>query len=239
MLKPDYNVFISWSGARSRYAASALRDWIPKVVQAVEPFMSETDVEKGSRGLHAISTALEAVKLGISCLTPENVEAPWILYEAGALTKTIDDETRLWTYLLGGLRAEDVKPPLGMFQWTKAEKEETRKLVRAINRAVSKKLIPDARLDEIFDSLWPELESKLRQLPPGDGGVEARRPPEEMIAEILEITRDTANRRREADWLDEYVPLFREFMPILQQAVNAAKTAGATAPPVSPKTAGE
>lgn len=44
-----YNVFISWSGDRSKVAA-ALYDWLPMVAQTAEPWMSEEDIEEGSRG---------------------------------------------------------------------------------------------------------------------------------------------------------------------------------------------
>jgi len=37
------------------------------------------------------------------------------------------------TEFLGGLQFQDIKPPLGMFQATKAEKDDTRKLVHTIN----------------------------------------------------------------------------------------------------------
>ena len=60
-----YNVFISWSGARSRAIADALREWLPAVIQTARPFMSETDIDKGSRGLDEIVRALEGIKVGI------------------------------------------------------------------------------------------------------------------------------------------------------------------------------
>ena len=54
------------------------------VIQSAKPWMSETDIEKGTRGLSELAKALEAIKVGISCLTPENLSAPWLLFEAGA-----------------------------------------------------------------------------------------------------------------------------------------------------------
>jgi len=117
-MSEEYNVFISWSGERSKWVAEAMRDWLPLVLQTAKPWMSATDIEKGSRGLNEVSGRLQGMKIGIVCLTPENLETPWILYEAGALSKTIDDKTRLCTYLLGGLQFQHVKPPLGMFQAT-------------------------------------------------------------------------------------------------------------------------
>src|SRR5437868_6054281 len=121
----NYNVFISWSGRRSMWVADALRDWLPVVIQAARPWMSDREVQKGSRGLYEVARALDGIKVGITCLTPENLSAPWVLYEAGALSKALDDKMHLCTYLLGGLQFQDVNPPLGMFQATRAEKEET------------------------------------------------------------------------------------------------------------------
>jgi hypothetical protein len=63
-----------------------------------------------------MAKALDGIKVGITCLTPENLDAPWILYEAGSLAKTVDDSTRLCTYLLGDLKNADIEPPLGQFQ---------------------------------------------------------------------------------------------------------------------------
>jgi hypothetical protein len=129
-----HNVFISWSGERSRLVAGTLKQWLGNVLQNARPWMSETDIEKGSRGLEDVARALEAMKVGIICLTRENLSADWLLYEAGALSKTLDAKTRVCTYLLPGLDFGNVKPPLSLFQWTKADKADTRKLVSTINK---------------------------------------------------------------------------------------------------------
>jgi hypothetical protein len=189
-------VFISWSGSRSREVAKTLREWLPTVVQAVRPWMSDTDIDKGSRSLDEITTALTGIKVGIVCLTPENLVEPWLLFEAGALSKTItDDKTRLCTYLLGGLTSSDVKQPLGMFQHTIADKEETRKLVHAINKAVSESSVPAERLNSIFDALWPQLQKTLVALPKFAPVGTTKRSLEDMVVEILELVRAEANAR--------------------------------------------
>ena len=66
----DLDVFISWSGERSRVFAEALRNWIPKIMNAVEPWLSSSDIEKGARWGVDVATKLEASKVGIICLTP-------------------------------------------------------------------------------------------------------------------------------------------------------------------------
>jgi|HubBroStandDraft_2_1064218.scaffolds.fasta_scaffold12501_3 hypothetical protein len=187
------NVFISWSGERSKGAAEALREWLPIVLQAAKPWMSEADIEKGSRGLDEIGRALEAMKVGIICLTPENLAAEWILYEAGALSKTPDAKARVCTYLLASLKPQDVKAPLGMFQWTRANREDTRKLIHTINKHLDATSVPEKGLNALFDKMWPDLEAKLATLPDPPGIVPPTRSTEEMVAEILELNRSMAS----------------------------------------------
>ena len=190
-----HNVFISWSGERSKIIAEAFFEWLPMVIQSAKPWMSGLSIDKGSRSLVEIAKALDGIKLGITFLTPENLEEPWILYEAGCLTKTVDEKTYLCTYLLDGLQNEDVKQPLGQFQHTQPKKDDTRRLVRTINKAISEdEPIPEKTLDAVFERLWPDLESKINALPAASKAV-AKRPLEDMVAEILEFTRTETNSR--------------------------------------------
>jgi hypothetical protein len=153
--------------------------------------------KKGSRGISEIARALEGMKIGISCLTPENLESPWLTFEAGALSKSIDDKTRLCTYLFGGLNFQDVKAPLSMFQATRSDMEDTRKLIHAINRAVQNIPIPESDLNEIFDALWPSLDKKLSMIPAPEESIDVKRPTEDMIAEILDWARAEPQRHAE------------------------------------------
>ena len=197
MVEP-HNVFISWSGDRSRCAAEALREWLGTLLQSARPWMSDTDIEKGSRGLDEIARALEGMKVGIICLTPENINAEWILYEAGALSKTLDAKTRVCTYLLAGLESKNLKPPLGLFQWTRADKTDTQKLIHTINKHLDVTPVQDNRLNNnLFDKMWPELDAKLAALPAPLGALPPPRGNGEMIAEILELTRAMAPKIQE------------------------------------------
>jgi TIR domain len=189
----DFNVFISWSGDQSRMVAVALHEWLPRIIQASRPWMSETDIEKGMRGHAEITRAVGVMKLGIVCLTPDNLEAPWVLFEAGALSKTVDNSERLYTFLISGLEKQDVKPPLSMFQATKAEKEDTRKMLRGLNSALGQ-VLSNEDLDASFDSMWPRLEEALLSAAAWSHKATPKRQTPEMVAEILELVRGLSYR---------------------------------------------
>jgi hypothetical protein len=218
-----HNVFISWSGERSGQAAEALRDWLPIVLQAAKPWISSSDIEKGSRGLEEVGRALEGMSVGIICLTPENQTAPWILYEAGALSKTLDAKTRVCTYLLGGLQPQDVTAPLGMFQSTKATKDDTRKLIHTINKALEAPSVPDVNLEALFDGMWSRLEGQLAVLPEPGSAVQAPRSVPDMVAEILELSRAAANSRKAVQDLDAYLPVYKQFMATIAEAYKSSQ----------------
>jgi hypothetical protein len=62
---------------------------LSKVNQKNDFWISSEDIYKGSRWLLEISNELNASKAGIICLTQDNINSPWINFEAGALSKTL------------------------------------------------------------------------------------------------------------------------------------------------------
>jgi hypothetical protein len=151
--------------------------------------MSDTDIEKGSRSFDEIARALEGMRVGIICLTPENLTSEWLHYEAGALSKTMDPKTRVCTYLLANLESTTLKPPLSWFQWTRANKSDTRKLIGTINKHLDAAPLPESTLSATFEKWWPDLEEKLQALPVPSSAPPPRRDIDDMVAEILELSR--------------------------------------------------
>lgn len=181
-------VFISWSGSRSKEVARALHDWIPCVIQAVKPWMSE-QIAKGARWSPEIARELEETSFGIVCLTPENRTAPWLLFETGALSKTVLS-ARVCPFLLG-LRPTDLDGPLAQFQAAKAVAPDTLELLESINNAQGEGALSPGSIKAAFDVWWPKLETKLTEIEQESASIEKpkKRSEMELLEEILDIVR--------------------------------------------------
>jgi TIR domain-containing protein len=188
------DVFISWSGERSRAAAEALRGWLPKIINAIKPWLSSEDIDKGARWSTDVATKLESAKAGIICLTPGNLHADWLLFEAGALSKTLKN-TFVCPFLIG-LVPSDVKPPLAQFQATRAEKNDILQLLKTLNTALGENALPEAHIDEAFEVWWPRLQSQLNTLPTEEAITKTHRPDRELLEEILALVRNQARSTR-------------------------------------------
>lgn len=183
-------IFISWSGERSNTFAKALKDWLPDVLQDVEPWMSQHDIAAGSRWHSQIAGALENASFGILCVTPENQEAPWLIFEAGALSRSINQAAVV--PIIIGMGPADLKSPLSQFQLVENDKSGILKLLNSINQALPSKL-PAERIQRIFETWWPFLEKTTNALinPPEGTTPPPQRTEREMIEELLELARAT------------------------------------------------
>jgi hypothetical protein len=185
-------VFLSWSGQRSLTVASVLRDWLPLVLQGCQPWLSSDDVRKGSRWQVEVGDALQEPLAGILCLTRDNIASPWLVFEAGAISKAIRGTSFVCTYLIDVDNA-DVPLPLGMFQSTAATRSETLKLLRDLNDLMTPP-VPADRLGKLFDTFWTDLEvaiSTARSMPVG---ATQSRDASDILQEILETVRGLAAR---------------------------------------------
>ena len=190
-------VFISWSGGLSHKIALIFRDWLPAAIQSIEPYVSSEDIDKGARWGTEISKELESSSYGILCVTRENMHAPWLNFEAGALSKAFD-KSRVSPFLFGVKRSE-IKGPILQFQSTIFGKEDIKKLLLSLNKASDDSKLDDSRLKDIFEVWWPKLEDSLNKLikeKPNKGdddkeekGVKESNIPTDILEELLELSR--------------------------------------------------
>lgn len=183
-------VFISWSGKTSGELAKIFRDWLPSVIQAVKPYYSTDDIAKGMRGNTVIAQELEQAGVGLLCLTPDNLDAPWIMFEAGALSKKLDT-SRVCPILFAGLETTDLKGPLVQFQAAKFNKEEIRKMLTMVNKELGEDALETKVLDSVFEKWWPDLEERVESLlsKAPESAPKTVRNDRELLEEILAITR--------------------------------------------------
>jgi hypothetical protein len=188
------DVFISWSGERSKYVAECLHVWLKQVIQMVRPWMSSESILAGARWNVEIAKHLSQTKFGVICVTPENLAAPWLTFEAGALAKTIDEQTYVCLYLIG-LEEIDPQHPLSQFQCKHTTKKDTYDVVRSMhsalltsNREVD---LTEAQVKIAFDQWWPGLEDQLKGIPAEPRGLKKAEQPD-ATNELLALTRGIA-----------------------------------------------
>ncbi|WP_422004562.1 hypothetical protein [Roseivirga pacifica] len=195
-------VFISWSGNKSHKVALVFRDWLPSVIQSIEPYVSSEDIDKGARWSTDIATELADSTYGILCVTKENLNASWLSFEAGALSKTM--EKSYVSPFLFDIKRSEVDGPILQFQSTIFQKDDIKKLVKSLNKACEENSITDTRLEKAFDVWYPTLEEELNKLK----DVKDEEPTEEIettgytseiLEEILDLSRNNQKLLRNPD----------------------------------------
>lgn len=189
-------VFISWSGARSKALACALQEWLPLILQYAKPWVSEKDISAGERWAQAIAGELESSNFGILCITPENLRSEWIMFEAGALSKSMLDAKVI--PLLFSLELSDLSGPLSQFQALKVDQQGLMDVVKAIN-SISEIKAPEATISQLVPALWPQLQHKIDAIPNTDIVGKNMRPQTEILEDLVSQVRGLGNRMREFD----------------------------------------
>lgn len=193
------NVFISWSGELSKQLAEELRKWIPAVLQFARPYFTPSDIEKGTKWGSEISQKLAETHVGIICLTRENYQKPWILFEAGALSKDLAG-SRICSILFG-MDNSDLDGPLTTFQTTMFDKVDFKKLMQSVNDAGGDQKLSRDVFDEVFEMWWPRLEDKVKFIMENktSGREGELRNDRELLEEILSLSRLSAKRGRSSE----------------------------------------
>ncbi len=177
-------IFASWSGQPSREIAELLREWLPNVVQSAQVYVSSQDIAKGERWLSNLASNLEEINFGVVVVTKTNVVAPWLMFEAGALSKLLSTGGVV-PLLCGVTELEAVRNPLFQFQYSHFNEEGLRDLVMAINMR-SERPLEERRMTSIFEKWWPDLAKDFEAIKlPEDEQPKGKKPAEaERLANI-------------------------------------------------------
>ena len=151
-------VFISWSGSPSKEIAELLSENLPSIINVVEPFMSQRDIESGEQWSRRISAELDETSFGIFCLTRDNINAPWLHFEAGAVSKL---GGRVAGLLIGDLSPTDINNPLTQFQHRYFNERDFEKLILDINQITQFK---DEVIRKSLRAQWQELERQYQNI---------------------------------------------------------------------------
>lgn len=192
-------VFVSWSGRRSRVVAEMLSEWIRCVLQASQPWISTQHIDKGAIWFSEISDQLRDTAAGIVCLTQENKNKPWILFETGALAKGLS-ANRVCTFLVD-LTPTDIEDPLAQFNHTTPDQNSIWRLVNTLNSCLDSGRLDERILKQVFDIYWPKFEldfAAALEATPQEAPA-APRSEDSILAEILANTRSLSGRVRELE----------------------------------------
>lgn len=147
-------VFISWSGKNtdSFRVAKKLYDWLPMILQATEPFMSD-NIAAGTDFLKQIMGSLATAKVGIICVTKENVASPWLNFEAGALSNVVTTNEGAAIPLLIGMTTDELSKcnsPIRNFHAVEFNDEGIEQMLRSINNLLEYPL-KESQLEKLFE----------------------------------------------------------------------------------------
>jgi len=192
-------VFISWSGERSRRVAELLNNWIQCVIQAVDPWVSSQNLDRGTLWFSEISNQLANTTHGIICLTKSNKEKPWILFEAGALAKGLSS-SKVFTFLID-LYPQDIEDPLAQFNHILPNRDGLMKLVYSINNSLDVKKLSEPILKNVLETFWPQFEEAFKIIlqETTEEVVTVTRSSDDILSDVLNSVRNLERRMRNSE----------------------------------------
>jgi hypothetical protein len=154
-------VFISWSGIRSKKIAICLKEEFSMMFHTIDFFVSEIDINTGELWRKRLAEELRTSNYGIICLTEEIISNPWILFEAGSLSK--EDESRVIPLCFGFLPSR-IPPsnPLSAFQGAIYSEEKLYEIVVSLNKEARFE-VDSVVLKKLFDLIYPSFNDKIKE----------------------------------------------------------------------------
>lgn len=156
-------MFLSWSGEFSKSVATEFYRWIPCVVQSANPWISNIDVRAGSYWSQELQHKLKTASIGVLFVTHENLTAPWLNFEAGALSRQRANNF-VCPFLIDLTFDQLLRSPLDQFQSQKLDKMGTWGLVSRIHQNLAGGNVRLDVVEKSFEKFWPDFESEVIKL---------------------------------------------------------------------------
>lgn len=149
-------VFISWSGKNtaSFRVAKKLAKWLPMVLQETEPFMSD-NICSGTNPISQIIGSLADSKVGIICVTKDNIMSPWLNFEAGALNNVVTNKSGIVIPLLINMTTDEFaksNSPIRNLQGKEFNDNDFKIVLEDINSYLESPIL-EKTLDDLYINL--------------------------------------------------------------------------------------
>ncbi|MBO4917669.1 MAG: toll/interleukin-1 receptor domain-containing protein [Bacteroidales bacterium] len=159
---PKKTLFISWSGIYSKRIAERLKTSLEKIFSnKLTCFVSTKDIASGEDWYDKIKNELAKSSLGILCITKENIKAPWLYFEAGAL---VGNNLNVIPLLINCDQISLNDTPISANQSIQFyNPEQFKKMLNDIREKLN--LLPDTDreiLDEIYKTQYNNLKDDLK-----------------------------------------------------------------------------
>ena len=156
-------IFLSWSGDISRQIAEIFYQYLPSYVDA-EYFLALRDNKLGEDWGERVKKELRETNIGIFFFTEQNLDAPWMIYEAGAIGKL--DGSRVFPLYFGVSRHHDGPIKELHYQSASFNKSTYEKLIESLYELCNGGEIHypakwELLLDKLFNSMEKEIQNIL------------------------------------------------------------------------------
>lgn len=151
--------FISWSGDESRSVAEALKDFFAVVLPNPTLFVASKDLQAGEVWFTEIAEKLEACDIGVIVVTPQNINKPWLHFEAGALSKRVGRSAAI-PLLCGVANGELAGTPLAQLQALTVSEANMRKLTSRLNDLLELG-VSEGHIDSTFPVWWERYSNRI------------------------------------------------------------------------------
>ena len=221
-------LFVSWSEETSLKIAEAFRWWIPRVLQSVDVWISSKDIAHGLPWASELFDALGECRFGLLCVTPESLASSYMMFEAGALAKSVPDayiEGRVVPVLFGVTPSDLIGTPLTHFQAvTEPSRERIGELMLELNRLTDSP-IGEEQLKETLDTWWPSLQERLPDVTARERTPTAPSMLSAETAVLNELLQSVRSQERRLERLAQSAPIFAPLSVEDNQRSEAFSTA--------------